>query len=151
MPRSSDRDFQSESKQLNFSQPPFIRRLISFHPKMSKAKEFQMTSRPQLDFATEWRCQQVARKENRSLAGAIAVLVDEAWTARLASDTAATLPAIPGSDDKERAARTIATHMAATRIAAVELLADKEHRSTSAMVNVLVAEALHARATASAS
>jgi len=48
--------------------------------------------RPTLDHMTLWRAEQVAKIEGRSLANAIARLVQEAWDARLAARTRACLP-----------------------------------------------------------
>ncbi len=102
------------------------------------------TTRPTLDKITVWRGEQIARSENRSLAAAIAKLVHEAWDARMASHEATLTPVVPG--DRERAAGTLAAHMPAGRIAAIEAVAKIEHRTVSAMINLLVDEALKFRA-----
>ena len=50
------------------------------------------TPRPTLDPVTIWRAEQVAKSEGRSLANAIARLVEEAWGARLEAMRRAAAP-----------------------------------------------------------
>ena len=52
----------------------------------------------------------------------------------MASHEATLTPVVPG--DRERAAGTLAAHMPAGRIAAIEAVAKIEHRTVSAMVNL---------------
>lgn len=106
-------------------------------------------TRPTLNSVCLWRAETVAKREGRSLANAIEKMVQESWDFRMASHQASFLPVVPGSI-KERAAGTLSLHAPARLIEAVEAIAAKESRATSAVLNILVAEALAARAATTA-
>ena len=97
-----------------------------------------------VDSVTAWRASQVALRENRSLANAVGILVGEAWDSRQATAVAKAMPII--REEAEPAAATVAAHMTGSRIRAINLIAAKERRSVSAVINLLVSEALASRA-----
>lgn len=100
-------------------------------------------SRPNLDMITLWRGEQIARLEGRSLAGALAVLVQEAWNLRLNREAARCLGIhrdVPGEPGQ-----TVASYLPVRIAQLLKRLSVSEHRSISAVVRLLVCEALAAR------
>ncbi len=66
-------------------------------------------SRPTLDSVTIWRAEMVAKAEGRSLANAVARLVQEAWDARMSKRLTAGLPAHAAARVKAAAGEPIST------------------------------------------